>query len=252
MQRLITSVLVGALVLTGCATGEAQSSQYPESFDGGTSEGWGGSTSSSLDAESIDPEQCMCPPGPEGPQGPAGEPGPAGEQGPAGPTGPAGPAGSDGDQGPAGPQGEQGPAGATGPAGAVGVRGPQGATGPAGATGPQGAKGDQGVAGPKGDKGAKGDPGDSGLNDLLAYAYEVTVEGGNLTTVVHVSAYCDEGDWPLTGGCWADVTDAESNGVYLFESVRSMLPGTAWHCSWHKPAALAKGFYAHVICIDVP
>jgi hypothetical protein len=80
----------------------------------------------------------------------------------------------------------------------------------------------------------------------------VTEVYSNLETTIHVSAYCDEGDWPLTGGCGTLVGDPESLGVYLFESVRAQLPGSAWHCSWRKPAALAQGFYARVICIDVP
>ena len=82
---------------------------------------------------------CASTDGEQGPAGAAGEQGPAGAAGPAGPkgdTGDSGPAGSAGDQGPAGAGGPAGPKGDTGDTGPAGPKGDTGDTGPAGASGP--------------------------------------------------------------------------------------------------------------------
>lgn len=173
------------------------------------------------------------------PAGPKGEPGAAGVPGADGVVGP---------QGPAGPAGEQGPAGALGPPGETGAQGPQGEQGPVGPTGPQGLQGPQGVPGPQGAQGPAGPAGTFAGDRVYIRGAQSTVAAGEDRTV---TAYCDEGDIPISGG--GDVANNHQatmkGSVPLNVDLSEDLPPLGWRA--HFRVASTSTISAFVVCVRV-
>jgi hypothetical protein len=179
-------------------------------------------------------EECseVCPAGADGERGPTGE------------TGPPGPAGARGD---VGPQGVPGNEGAPGADGAVGPKGDRGDVGPTGPTGPMGV----GTPGATGPVGPVGPAGPAGLIDPDRVYIRGAFEFAPVDDDRNLTAYCDEGDLPISGGCNSqNVSQVSLKGCYPTNlDLTEDVPPLGW--TGHFRVATSSNISVFVVCIDI-
>jgi hypothetical protein len=252
---IITIIIIAALA--GCGNEDNTLTPLPE--PGGvptaTSTGSGGTPPVTPQAPdgAAGEASCSCP---------AGAPGPAGSSCSVTPTevgailtcedGTAATVyhGSDGESivGPTGPAGPAGPPGADSTV--PGPMGPMGPAGPAGESivGPAGPKGDRGARGPTGPKGDKGERGPAGSIDTSNVYTVQEWDNPPDPGAFGLTAYCDEGDVAIGGGC-----DVYQNGATTVRITANHPAGKvpyAWHCI-AEGVAPPHELVTFVICIDV-
>lgn len=222
------SLVIGLSVM-GCSAEQS----LPNSS---TSGGGGGNAGTLATGGSGGACSCTGEPGPQGPAGPAGKDGLPGKDGAPGAQGPAGP------QGQMGLTGQMGPKGDTGSPGAPGAQGLTGATGATGATGPAG---QDGVVSPA--KVYVPTP-------VIAFA----PNGGKAYT----TAYCNAGDFVLSGGCnissanqgvasmtlWGPVPAVGQNFAYY----PTPYNGVGWYCQAYAGAGtfFSYSVTATAVCVQ--
>ena len=135
----------------------------------------------------------------------------------------------------------------------TGTQGPPGPAGPPGPQGVEGSQGPPGINGTNGINGAQGPPGITQINSTNAYLVNGTQAFNNATTFNTGSAFCDPGDFAISGG-WS--INAFSGGVpieFFDRPIFSPL-GSGWEVqfitSFSQPGVVV--WETHAICFDNP
>ena len=128
-----------------------------------------------------------------------------------------------------------------------------GTQGPPGPQGPPGINGTNGINGINGINGAQGPPGITQINTTNAYLVNGTQASNNATTFNKGSAFCDSGDFAISGG-WTVPGFSGGEPFEVFDRPIFSPLGSGWEVqfitSFTNPGVVV--WETHAICFDNP